>query len=205
LVNALLHQVKDLAGIGGDLRPGIVHRLDKETSGCLVVAKNEKALVGLQNAFKSRTVEKVYSALVLGNLKSVEGRIETLYGRHPVDRKRFTGRVKEGKSAVTSYEVREQFETADWVEISLLTGRTHQIRVHFSEMGHPLIGDSLYGKGRKLSPKAESARRAIGRQALHAERLSFIHPRTGKKVTFDSPLPADFKAAIDVLGSRGTP
>ncbi len=203
LVNALLHRVKDLAGVGGELRPGIVHRLDKDTTGCLVVAKHEKALVALQKAFKSRGVEKTYLALVHGVPKAAEARIETLYGRHPVNRQRFTGKVKEGKPALTVYRVLESFEGAALVEVDLLTGRTHQIRAHLSEAGHPLLGDSLYGAGRKAKGKvAEQAQEVVGRQALHAWKLSFPHPRTGKVLHVEAPLPKDFNAALKVLRGK---
>ncbi|ADO71602.1 Pseudouridine synthase [Stigmatella aurantiaca DW4/3-1] len=198
LVNALLHRVKDLAGVGGELRPGIVHRLDKDTTGCLVVAKNEQALVALQKAFKTRAVEKTYLALVHGHPKA-EGRIETLYGRHPVHRQRFTGKVKEGKSAVTVFRTREFFEGAALVEVDLLTGRTHQIRVHLSESGHPLLCDALYGAGRKAKGQVAQAQERLGRQALHAWRLGFAHPRTGKALKLEAPLPEDFAASMKVL------
>ncbi len=195
LVNALLHRVKDLAGVGGELRPGIVHRLDKDTTGCLVVAKNEQTLVALQKAFKTRAVEKTYLALVHGHTK-LEGRIETLYGRHPVNRQKFTGKVKEGKPAITAYRTRERFEDASLLEVDLLTGRTHQIRVHLAESGHPLLCDALYGSGRKAKGKVAEAQEALGRQALHAWRLAFTHPRTGKALKLEAPLPEDFKAAL---------
>lgn len=202
LVNALLHRVKDLAGVGGELRPGIVHRLDKDTTGCLVVAKHEKALVALQKAFKTREVEKTYLALVHGVPKAAEGRIETLYGRHPVHRQRFTGKVKEGKPAITVYRVLESFDGAALVEVDLLTGRTHQIRVHLAESGHPLLCDSMYGAGRKAKGRAAEAQEVLGRQALHAWKLAFPHPRTGKVLHVEAPLPADFEAALKVLRGR---
>ena len=203
LVNALLHRVKDLSGVGGELRPGIVHRLDKDTTGCLVVAKHEKALVALQKAFKSRGVDKTYLALVHGVPKAAEARIETLYGRHPVNRQRFTGKVKEGKPAITVYRVLESFEGAALVEVDLLTGRTHQIRVHLCEAGHPLLGDALYGAGRKAKGKvAEQAQEVVGRQALHAWKLSFPHPRTGKALHVEAPVPKDFTAALKVLRGK---
>ncbi len=199
LVNALLHRVKDLAGVGGELRPGIVHRLDKDTTGCLVVAKHEAALVALQKSFKTREVEKTYLALVHGQPKQAEARIETLYGRHPVHRQRFTGKVKEGKPALTVYHVRERFEGAALVEVELLTGRTHQIRVHLAEAGHPLLCDELYGAGRKAKGRVAEAQEVLGRQALHAWRLAFPHPRTGKVLRLEAPLPPDFTAALKVL------
>jgi 23S rRNA pseudouridine1911/1915/1917 synthase len=198
LVNALLHRVKDLAGVGGELRPGIVHRLDKDTTGCLVVAKHEKALVALQKAFKTRAVEKTYLALVHGKPKA-EARLETLYGRHPVHRQRFTGKVKEGKPALTVYRVLEQFDGAALVEVELHTGRTHQIRVHLAEAGHPLLGDTVYGAGRKAKGLVAEAQEALGRQALHAWKLVLPHPRTGKALHLEAPLPEDFTAALALL------
>jgi 23S rRNA pseudouridine1911/1915/1917 synthase len=201
VVNALLHRVTDLAGVGGELRPGIVHRLDKETSGCLVVAKNERALAKLQASFKAREVRKLYLALAHGRPKD-EGRIETLYGRHPVNRKKFTSKVKEGKSALTLFRTVERFDGAALVEVDLQTGRTHQIRVHLAETGHPLLGDALYGGKRKLAPAVKAAEEALGRQALHAWKLSFPHPRTGKPVALEAPVPADFQRALGLLRGR---
>lgn len=202
LVNALLHRVKDLAGVGGELRPGIVHRLDRETSGCLVVAKHERSLRALQACFKAREVEKRYLALVHG-APPPAGRIETLYGRHPVHRQRFTGKVKEGKPALTLFTLREAFEGAAWVEIDLQTGRTHQIRVHLAEAGFPLLRDPLYARGRKPKGVAVEAEAALGRQALHAWRLGFVHPRSGKRLVFEAPVPPDLQTALDVLRRSG--
>ncbi|MRI89795.1 RluA family pseudouridine synthase [Aggregicoccus sp. 17bor-14] len=198
LVNALLHRVKDLAGVGGELRPGIVHRLDKDTSGCLVVAKHEQALVALQKAFKTREVQKTYLALVHGE-PPAEGRIETLYGRHPIHRQRFSGRVKAGKPALTGFRVRERFPGAALLEVELHTGRTHQIRVHLSEAGHPLLGDALYGGTKRSKGPVGEVQAALGRQALHAWRLAFAHPRTRKALHFEAPLPADLEAALASL------
>ncbi|MCU0698480.1 MAG: RluA family pseudouridine synthase [Myxococcaceae bacterium] len=195
LVNALLHHVADLQGVGGELRPGIVHRLDKDTSGVMVIAKNEQALATLQRAFAARDVEKIYLALVAGQ-PADEGTFKTLHGRHPVDRKRFSGRVKVGKPAVTHWVVRERLEGASLVEVSLETGRTHQIRVHFAEAGHPLLSDALYGT--RSSSKLTQAPRL----ALHAHRLAFPHPRTGERVTVTAPLPADLKVALVKLRKR---
>ena len=205
LVNALLHQIKDLTGIGGELRPGVVHRLDKDTSGCLVVAKNDPALAALQAAFKSRAVKKTYLALVHGAPKRPEGRIETLYGRHPIHRKRFTGKAKSGKPAATAYRVRERFEGAALLEVDLLTGRTHQVRVHLSEMGHPLLCDALYGGTRKSRGVLAEVQHALERQALHAWKLAFAHPRTGQPLSFEAPLPADFVRALELLRQSGPP
>ena len=192
LVNALLHHVKDLKGVGGVMRPGIVHRLDKDTSGLLVIAKHDVALRALQAAFKSREVEKTYLALVLGQPPD-QGTFATLHGRHQKHRTRFTGKVKTGKSAVTHFKVLERFPEAALVEVGLETGRTHQIRVHFAEAGFPLISDSLYGSKKAQRPAL------IARQALHAWKLAFKHPRTGKALSFTAAPPKDFKAAEKAL------
>lgn len=197
LVNALLFHWPELPGIGGEARPGIVHRLDKDTTGCMVVAKTETAMRGLRKAFESRAVEKIYLALVHGSPPD-EARIETRYGRHPVHRKRFTGRVEDGKPAVTELWTRERFEGASRVEVKLHTGRTHQIRVHLSEQGFPLIGDAVYGR-RKATGHVAEAKDALGRQALHAWKLGFPHPRTGKWIAAEAPLPGDFVRALEVL------
>lgn len=190
LVNALLHHVKDLGGVGGELRPGIVHRLDKDTTGVLVVAKNDRALEGLQAQFASRAVEKLYLALVQG-APEPEGTFSTLYGRHPKNRLKFSSRVKRGKSAVTHWRVTAQYAEAARVEVVLETGRTHQIRVHFADGGHPLLGDPLYGKKSKV----------ISRQALHAWRISFKHPHTKKTLKLEAPVPEDFVSAEAQLDS----
>ncbi len=207
LVNALLHHCADLRGIGGELRPGIVHRLDKDTSGCLIVAKTEAALAELQRAFKRRVVRKSYLAIVHG-LPEPEGTFRTLHGRHPVDRKRFTSKVSRGREAVTHYRVREAFEGAALVEARIETGRTHQIRVHFAEAGHPLLCDALYGgtrrEARLKAGPVKAAAAALGRQALHAHRLSFPHPTTGAEVSVEASLPEDFDRAIETLrGAAG--
>ena len=196
VVHGLLSQVRDLVGIGGELRPGIVHRLDKDTSGCLVVAKSEVALRGLQAAFKARTVDKRYLALVHGAPLD-SGEFDTLYARHPVDRKRFSSKVREGRRAVTRWRVLRRFEHASLVEIELFTGRTHQIRVHFADAGFPLLGDKLYGGTRRDAKTFD--RPLIARQALHAARLSFAHPITAAAVACEAPVPEDFRAAVRAL------
>ena len=182
LVNALLHHCDALSGIGGEQRPGIVHRLDKETSGCLVVAKNDLAHQGLSRQFASREVLKVYLALVSGHLKKQSGVIETEIGRHPVHRKKMAvvaaGR---GRQSTTDYRVLRELPGASLVECTLHTGRTHQIRVHLKHLGHPLLGDSVYG-----------SRGGFARQMLHAWKLGFSHPRTGEWRAFTSPIPQDF-------------
>jgi 23S rRNA pseudouridine1911/1915/1917 synthase len=202
VVNALLHRLRASAGLP---RLGLVHRLDKDTSGCLVVAKTEAALAALQAQWKGRSVEKVYLAVCHG-APAPEGRLETPYGRHPRDRTRFTGKVKAGRRAVTAWRVVEVLAArgAALVEVTLHTGRTHQIRVHLAESGHPLLADALYGGVRREArlPAASPVRRAaadLGRQALHAARLAFDHPRTARRVTFEAPLPADLRRALETL------
>lgn len=197
LVNALLHRLGSLPGERA--RPGLVHRLDKETSGCLVVAKHEEALRSLQAAFKSRRVEKVYLALVHGAPPG-ERTLRTLHGRHPRDRKRFTAKVQVGRAAVTHYRVLQQFEGAALLEVRLETGRTHQIRVHLSESGYPLLVDALYGGLKQKAPeRIRQAQEALGRLGLHAQRLSFPHPRSGEILSVEAPLPLDFQRALAVL------
>jgi len=202
VVNAFMHR---LTGPEGALpRLGLAHRLDKDTSGCLAVARTERALTALQAQFKARTVEKTYLALVHG-APDDEGRLDTPYGRHPGDRKRFTGRVAADRRAVTGWKVKERFgERAALLEVRLETGRTHQIRVHLAEAGFPLLADAVYGGARKESrlPAADPVRvaaEAIGRQALHAWKLEFDHPRTGKRVRLEAPLPADLARSLAVL------
>ena len=201
VVNALLHRL----GEGAELpRLGLVHRLDKDTSGCLVVARTEAALQALQAQWKGRTVEKVYLALCHGALAE-RGRLDTPYGRHPKDRTRHTGRLRTAsRRAITEWAVVERFgAAATLAEVLLHTGRTHQIRVHLSEAGHPLLADALYGGTRReaRAPAGLAARAAaaIGRQALHAARLAFDHPRTGRRLRFEAPLPPDFRRALEVL------
>ncbi len=202
VVNALLHRFAS----GGEpalARLGLVHRLDKDTSGCLVVARTVAALEALQRAFRAREVEKTYLALCHGVLAPA-GTLDTAYGRHPRDRKRFTGRVASVRRAVTSWKVREGFAAATLAEVTLHTGRTHQIRVHLSEHGHPLLADAVYGGTRRearLAPDdaVRRAAAAVGRQALHAWRLAFRHPRTGEPLSFEAPVPQDVEAALRIL------
>jgi len=185
LVNALLAHCGDLSGVGGVLRPGIVHRLDKDTSGLLLVAKNDRAHAGLSRQLKERTVEKGYLALVRGRIEQPEGVIEGAIGRDPRNRKRMAI-VEGGRPARTAYRVREYLDGMTLVEVAPSTGRTHQIRVHFAAAGHPIVGDALYGKPSSL----------VGRQFLHAYRLAFRHPADGRAVAFESPLPADLEEAL---------
>jgi 23S rRNA pseudouridine1911/1915/1917 synthase len=204
VVHGLLHQLADLAGIGGELRPGIVHRLDKDTSGCLVVAKTEPSLRGLQTAFKARTVEKRYRALVHGAPPDA-GEFDTPYGRHATDRKRFSSKVSEGRRALTRYRVLGRGGGAALADVTLFTGRTHQIRAHFADAGFPLLGDRLYGGTRRelklpIDAPARVAAEQLGRQGLHAFQLAFAHPITGAAISCTAPLPAEFRAALSVLG-----
>ena len=185
MLNALLHHAP---GIEALPRAGIVHRLDKDTSGLLVVAKNEAAQLALVRQLQARTVKRTYLALVRGNLEA-GGTIDAPIGRHPVHRTRMAV-VASGKPAVTHYRVRRRFAAHTLLECDLETGRTHQIRVHLASIGHPLEGDPVY---------AGKARAAFRRQALHAWKLAFVHPGTGKTVRFESPLPGDFKALLEVL------
>jgi 23S rRNA pseudouridine1911/1915/1917 synthase len=202
LVNALVHHCKDLAGINGVLRPGIVHRLDKETSGVMVVAKNDEAYHQLTKQFKNRTIEKVYLAIARGKFSQEEGSIDLSIGRHPSERKRMSTRTRRGRPAVTRWKVIERFNGLTLLEIFPKTGRTHQIRVHLSAMGHPLLGDALYGKkGGVQDPMIKECLRMLNRQALHACRLGLTHPRTGERIEFTAPLPKDMKDVLEWLRS----
>lgn len=195
LVNALLHHATDLSGIGGEERPGIVHRLDKDTSGCLVVAKNDAAHRALASQFAGREVTKIYLAIVQGVPKLSKGTIDQRIGRHPVDRKKMAV-VKEpaGRHAITEYEVTQTLHPWSVVLCRLLTGRTHQIRVHLKFLGHPLAGDELYGG--KISNQVQ-------RPMLHAWRLGFFHPIQQNWMEFAAPLPDDFQALGVQLPEHG--
>jgi 23S rRNA pseudouridine1911/1915/1917 synthase len=202
LVNALLFRVRDLSGIGGVLRPGIVHRLDRGTSGLLVAAKDDVTHRGLAAQFAARTVEKEYLALVLGVPARREGHISAAIGRHPVQRKRMSVSPRVGREALTSYRVEEALDGAALLRVRIHTGRTHQIRVHLASLGHPVAGDREYG-GTRTPPsrRARSRERlsSLTRPALHAARLSFTHPSTGERLTFESPLPPDLAEVLEGL------
>jgi 23S rRNA pseudouridine1911/1915/1917 synthase len=206
LVNALLYHCKDLAGINGVLRPGIVHRLDKDTSGVMVVAKDDEAFHQLTKQFKNRTVDKVYLAIVYGKVSQDEGLIDSAIGRHPSQRKRMSTRTKKGRSAITRWRRVEEFDSCTLLKIFPQTGRTHQIRVHLSSIGHPLLGDPLYGrKGRPGAihdPVLKECVKRLNRQALHAQRLELTHPRTGERTPFVSPIPQDMKEVMECLRSK---
>jgi 23S rRNA pseudouridine1911/1915/1917 synthase len=198
LVNALLHHCAGkLSGIGGVARPGIVHRLDKETSGCLVVAKDDATHLALSEQFAGREVDKIYHAIVCGNLPQDEGEIRAAIARHPTHRKRMAV-IDGGREAHTSYRVLERLRGAALVEVGLHTGRTHQIRVHFQHLGFPIVGDETYGK-KQNSRLQESTGFCPARQMLHAKKLSFVHPRTGRRQKFSAPEPEDFLQALSAL------
>lgn len=200
LVNALLHHCTGrLSGIAGVARPGIVHRLDKETSGCLVVAKNDAAHLGLSAQFAARQVRKVYHAIVCGVIPRDSGRLQTAIARHRTQRKRMAVvDDHEGREAVTEYQVRERLREATLVEARIHTGRTHQIRVHFQYLGHPLAGDTTYGKRQNIR-LTELTGCAAPRVMLHAHELAFTHPVTQKPMQFSAPWPEDFTAMVEKL------
>lgn len=200
LVNALLHHCKGtLSGVGGVERPGIVHRIDKDTSGLLVVAKNDAAHTHLSAQLKTHDVARVYYAIALGNFKEDSGTVHAAIDRHPTDRKKMaiTKKIGVGRDAITHYEVLERFGGFTWLRCKLETGRTHQIRVHMASLGHPLLGDPVYG-GNGSRFEADH-RKYIHGQCLHAGELTLTHPRTEQKMHFESPLPADFAALLDIL------
>jgi 23S rRNA pseudouridine1911/1915/1917 synthase len=190
-VNALLSHCTTLSGIGGKERPGIVHRLDKETSGCLVVAKNDVAHRALSRQFAARTVEKIYLALVAGKLRKAAGIIDEKIGRHPIRRQRMQVTSLRGRTATTEYRAIRSSDHATLVECRLRSGRTHQIRVHLHHLGHPVLGDKIY---------AQRFAKNFRRQMLHAWKLGFRHPRTNEWRNFEAPLPDDFVEAIRTAG-----
>lgn len=191
LVNALLAHCKDLSGINGLIRPGIVHRLDKDTSGVMVAAKNDKAHLDLAEQIRTKAAHRRYWAIVHGNIKEEEGVIHGAIGRHPVDRKKMAIVPEHGKSATTKFKVLERFGDYTLVECTLLTGRTHQIRVHMTHIGHPLVGDPKYGV--RKSPFA------IQGQALHSISLTLTHPQTGEVMEFTAPVPEDMEKILRAL------
>jgi 23S rRNA pseudouridine1911/1915/1917 synthase len=195
LVNALLHHVKDLSGIGGELRPGIVHRLDKGTSGVMVVAKNDTAHQELSRQFHDREVEKEYVALVWG-LVQQRKRIDASIGRDPKHRQKMSTRATRAREAVTRVTWARDLRGLTLLRVAISTGRTHQIRVHLNAIGHPIVGDALYGGVHRRVPGQFRAVQRLTRPFLHAERLSFTHPRTGERLTFVAPLPADLEEVL---------
>lgn len=207
LVNALVQLRPGIAGVGSERKAGIVHRLDRDTSGCLVVAKHDRAHAELSRQFAERTVEKRYWAWVWGHLREEKGEIDRPIGRSPHDRQRMSSRSRRTRRAVSRWQVLERYPVADWVEVSPETGRTHQIRVHLSEAGHPVVGDSRYGGGPTRArgfhgPQQQVAERVAAvaaRQALHARGLAFDQPTTGTRVRVESPLPDDLRKLLDAL------
>lgn len=188
LVNAIMYHIKDLSSIN-DIRPGIVHRLDKDTSGLIIIAKNDDSHLKLTEMFKNKTISKTYLAICKGNFKDKSGRIENLIGRNPKDRKKMAVVEKNGKTAISNYEVISEVDGYSLVRVKIETGRTHQIRVHMKYLNHPILGDAVYGRASKLS----------SRQMLHAYKLEFIHPVNGKKLEIIGKLPSDFKSTLKKL------
>jgi len=204
LVNALMFHCDGLSGIGGIKRPGIIHRLDKNTSGIMIVAKTDEAHIGLSQQFKSHTVKKVYKALVHGDVKGESGTIELPIGRHPKDRKKMSARSGRGKSALTRWNVYRRFGGITLLEVRIETGRTHQIRVHLNDAGYPLVGDDVYGNSKKRTNtmagnELGEALKKIKRQALHACLIGFHHPVTDAYMEFTAPLPADMTDLCQAL------
>jgi 23S rRNA pseudouridine1911/1915/1917 synthase len=203
LVNALLAHCDDLSGIGGEVRPGIVHRLDKGTSGVMVAAKNDVSHRGLAEQFAAHSVKRLYWALIYGTPQEETGKISGIIGRHPTDRLRLSGKAKNGKEALTNWRVLERLGTASLVQLRLETGRTHQIRVHLSEAGMPLLGDPLYPDGGRFNNLKDTRLKGmishLGRQALHARVLGFIHPVSGQYLEFSSEPPDDFSLILTYL------
>ncbi|MBI3112045.1 MAG: RluA family pseudouridine synthase [Ignavibacteriales bacterium] len=210
LVNALLHYCNALSNVNTPLRPGIVHRLDKETTGLMVVAKNDVAYQLIAKQFSKRTIDREYWAIVWGKFKERKGTIEASLGRSKRDRKKVTVTV-DGKHAVTEYEVLKEFEFLSLLRLKLRTGRTHQIRVHLAHIGHPVFGDPTYagrsntwgGLEGKKAQRAANLLKLISRQALHAKTIGFVHPTTKKEVKFDSELPDDMRSVLERLEGEG--
>ncbi len=193
LVNALLYHCGDsLSGVGGELRPGIVHRIDKDTSGLLIAAKNDFAHQRLSEQLADRSLSRIYEAVARGGFREDSGAVDRPIGRHPTDRKRMAVTAKNGRPAVTHWEVLARYRGYTHLRCRLETGRTHQIRVHLASIGHPLLGDAVYG--------APSPDKGLEGQCLHARQLKFLHPRTGEAILLDSPLPAYFEEVLSKLG-----
>jgi len=203
LVNALLFHCPDLEGIGGNLRPGLVHRLDKDTSGTLVVAKNDMAHESLSHQFKKHQVQKRYLALVYGDVKASAGVIDLPIGRHPTDRKKMSTESRRSRLTETRWKVKKVFSGVTLLEIDLKTGRTHQVRVHCAAIGHPVVGDATYGRKRGWkdlpSRQMQEVIGTIRRQMLHAWQLTFLHPRTEQSMSFESPVAKDMASVLDAL------
>ena len=193
LVNAIMYHCKDsLSGINGEIRPGIVHRIDMDTTGSLIVCKNDNSHVNVAEQIKVHSVNRIYEGIVFGNVKEDEGTINAPIGRHPVERKKMAINEKNGKEAITHYKVLKRFGNHTYMQFKLETGRTHQIRVHMSSIGHPLIGDSLYASGK-------TAFKNLQGQTLHAKTIGFVHPTTHEYMEFEAPLPEYFENLLCLL------
>ena len=201
VVNALLHHVDDLSGVGGQMRPGIVHRLDRGTSGVMVVAKHDLAHQELSRQFHDREVEKEYFALVWGTVHAGT-RIDAPIGRDPNDRQKMSTRARRSRSAVTRVTKAEYFRGVTLIQVAIATGRTHQIRVHLNAIGHPIVGDPTYGGVRRHVPNDIRAVQRLERPFLHAWRLVFTHPTDGRRLEFESPVPADLQGVIDAIREK---
>ena len=196
LVNAIMYHCKDsLSGINCEIRPGIVHRIDMDTTGSLIVCKNDEAHVDIAQQIKEHSVNRIYVGIVCGNVKDDEGTIEGPIGRHPIERKKMAINEKNGKPAITHYKVLERFGNYTYMQFKLETGRTHQIRVHMASIGHPLLGDALYSSNRSTFKNLQG-------QTLHAQTIGFIHPKTGEYMEFSAPLPEYFKKLLSILQSK---
>lgn len=193
LVNALMyHCGKDLSGINGEMRPGIVHRIDMDTTGSLIVCKNDMAHQSLSEQLKEHSIKRVYEAIVHGNIKEDEGTVNAPIGRHPIDRKKMSTHAKISRNAVTHYKVLKRFGNYTYIQCELETGRTHQIRVHMASIGHPILGDMVYGPKKCPYPNLQG-------QTLHAKTLGIIHPRTGEYLEVNAPLPDYFEKLLKIL------
>lgn len=196
LVNAIMYHCKDtLSGINGEIRPGIVHRIDMDTTGSLIVCKNDEAHVNIAQQIKEHSVNRIYVGIVCGYVKEDSGTVEGAIGRHPIERKKMAINEKNGKPAITHYKVLERFKNYTYMQFKLETGRTHQIRVHMASIGHPLLGDTLYSSGRSLFKHLQG-------QCLHAKTIGFIHPKTGEYMEYSAPLPEYFEKLLCLLKSN---
>lgn len=196
LVNAIMYHCKDtLSGINGEIRPGIVHRIDMDTTGSLIVCKNDEAHVNIAQQIKEHSVNRIYVGIVCGNVKEDSGTVEGAIGRHPIERKKMAINEKNGKPAITHYKVLERFKNYTYMQFKLETGRTHQIRVHMASIGHPLLGDTLYSSGRLPFKHLQG-------QCLHAKTIGFIHPKTGEYMEYSAPLPEYFEKLLCLLKSN---
>ena len=197
LMNALISKCDKLSSVGAPLRPGVVHRLDKDTSGAIIIAKDDRTHHDLVNQFKHREIEKHYLVLLYGTLKEARGEIKTAIGRSESDRKKMSTTSRRGKEALTRFEVMKRFRSATLAKVRIITGRTHQIRVHFTSLGHPVLGDRTYGK--KIAIQAGQKTIRFPRQMLHAHSITLRHPASGDVLELTAPMPEDMEEAIQEL------